>query len=475
MAYKIVNDDSLTSVANAIRTKGSISGTLVFPSGFVSAIQNLPSGGSNDFVITASKDGQDNFTIDKTFAEIKSAYQDGKRLVVCSTDYIVGYYEYFDTGIPSEDYFYIIVYSYTAQYQELVETDYNYYSSSVIPEVGYTYYYPSLENATPSDVASGKTFINSSGRQTGTATPPSGTYSITSNGIYNIVSFASVDVQVSGGGNHDVEDAIVARTISGVYENSRVTSIGNYAFANCSNLTTASFPNVTSIGNYAFNYCPNLTTISFPSATSIGFYAFYQCSKLTTASFPNVTSIGNYAFNYCSNLTTISFPSTTSIGHHAFQNCLSLTTASFSNVTLIDNYAFANCSNLTTISFPSATSIGFYAFYQCSKLTTASFPNVASIGNSTFYDCSSLTTASFPLGKSFGSQCFRNCTHLESFYVLASSVAWLGASAFLSTPMSLSSYLGYFGSIYVPASLVDSYKTATNWSAYSDRITSYTG
>ena len=431
MAYKIVNDDSLTSVANAIRTKGSISGTLVFPSGFVSAIQNLPSGGSNDFVITASKDGQDNFTIDKTFAEIKSAYQDGKRLVVCSTDYIVGYYEYFDTGIPSEDYFYIIVYSYTAQYQELVETDYNYYSSSVIPEVGYTYYYPSLENATPSDVASGKTFINSSGRQTGTATPPSGTYSITSNGIYNIVSFASVDVQVSGGGNHDVEDAIVARTISGVYENSRVTSIGNYAFANCSNLTTASFP--------------------------------------------NVTSIGNYAFNYCSNLTTISFPSTTSIGHHAFQNCLSLTTASFSNVTLIDNYAFANCSNLTTISFPSATSIGFYAFYQCSKLTTASFPNVASIGNSTFYDCSSLTTASFPLGKSFGSQCFRNCTHLESFYVLASSVAWLGASAFLSTPMSLSSYLGYFGSIYVPASLVDSYKTATNWSAYSDRITSYTG
>ena len=41
MAYKIVNDDSLASVANAIRVKGEISGTLEFPDGFVSAIQNL--------------------------------------------------------------------------------------------------------------------------------------------------------------------------------------------------------------------------------------------------------------------------------------------------------------------------------------------------------------------------------------------------------------------------------------------------
>ncbi len=171
MAYKIVNDDSLTSVADAIRVKGSISGTLEFPSGFVSAIQNLPSGGSNDFIITASKDGQDNFTIDKTFAEIKSAYQDGKRLVVCSTDYIVGYYEYVDTGTPSDDCFYIGVFSRTAH--DLVELCYSYYSSRVIPEVYNTYYLP-YGNATSSDVASGKTFINRSGRQTGTATPPSG-------------------------------------------------------------------------------------------------------------------------------------------------------------------------------------------------------------------------------------------------------------------------------------------------------------
>lgn len=52
------------------------------------------------------------------------------------------------------------------------------------------------------------------------------------------------------------------------------------------------------------------------------------------------------------------------------------------------------------------------------------------------------------------------------------SVVPLGnKSVFATTPMSLSTYTGSFGSIYVPASLVDAYKSATNWATYADRIT----
>lgn len=40
-------DNNLTSVANAIRTKGGTSGSLSFPSGFVSAIGNLGGGGAS--------------------------------------------------------------------------------------------------------------------------------------------------------------------------------------------------------------------------------------------------------------------------------------------------------------------------------------------------------------------------------------------------------------------------------------------
>ena len=50
MAIKIVNDDSLTAVANAIRVKAEISGTLEFPDGFVSAVENIPAGGVSNVV-----------------------------------------------------------------------------------------------------------------------------------------------------------------------------------------------------------------------------------------------------------------------------------------------------------------------------------------------------------------------------------------------------------------------------------------
>ena len=289
--------------------------------------------------------------------------------------------------------------------------------------------------ATADKILQGYTAYANGQKLVGTASggiTPSGTYSITSNGIYDIVSFASVDVNVSGGGggDHDAEDGIVDRTISGVYENSRVTQIGSYAFYSCTRLTTANFPNATSIGSYAFQSCTSLTTVSFPNATSVGSYAFYNCTRLTTANFPNVTSIGSFAFS--------------------------------------------SCTSLTTVSFPNATSIGTYAFYSCKSLTTANFPNATSIGANAFSGCTRLTTASFPKATSIGANCFRNCQSLESLYLLASSVATLGNSVFLSTPMSLSSYLGHFGSIYVPASLVDTYKSKANWSAYSARITAYT-
>ena len=67
------------------------------------------------------------------------------------------------------------------------------------------------------------------------------------------------------------------------------TSINQYAFDNCSKLTTVTFEEgslCTSIGNYAFEYCKSLTSIIIPSGvTSIRNRAFYICSNLSNVSF----------------------------------------------------------------------------------------------------------------------------------------------------------------------------------------------
>ena len=74
-----------------------------------------------------------------------------------------------------------------------------------------------------------------------------------------------------------------------------VTTIREYAFENCSGLSSVTIPNsVKSIGDYAFRYCSGLTSVTIPnSVTSIGVEAFRDCSGLTSVTIPNsVTSIG---------------------------------------------------------------------------------------------------------------------------------------------------------------------------------------
>ena len=82
-----------------------------------------------------------------------------------------------------------------------------------------------------------------------------------------------------GGGDTSIEDSFVTRTVT-EYTNDRVTTVGTYAFYNCSSLTSASFPLVMSIGSSAFYNCSKLTTVELPKATSIGSYVFQNCKSL---------------------------------------------------------------------------------------------------------------------------------------------------------------------------------------------------
>ena len=140
-----------------------------------------------------------------------------------------------------------------------------------------------------------------------------------------------------------------------------VTSIGNYAFENCSGLTgELVIPNsVTSIGHGTFYYCTGLTSVTIPnSVTSIGGYAFLGCYGLTSVTIPNsVTSIGERAFAYCYDLTSVTIGnSVASIGCWGFSGCRSLTSITIpSSVTSIGNGTFDGCTSLPSVTIGNKT------------------------------------------------------------------------------------------------------------------------
>jgi BspA type Leucine rich repeat region (6 copies) len=187
-----------------------------------------------------------------------------------------------------------------------------------------------------------------------------------------------------------------------------VTGIAGKAFEN-SSITSAVIPaSVTSIGDYAFDSCTNLTNaIIGNSVTSIGENAFAG-TALTSVMIPDsVISIGDYAFSYCTNLSNaIIGNSVTNIGDYAFYDTVSTSVAIPDSVISIGGYAFTADDNpfsnlpsnhrLTNMTIGnSVTSIGEDAFAG-TALTSVTIPaSVAFIGDEAFVGCNSLRSVYF--------------------------------------------------------------------------------
>ena len=185
------------------------------------------------------------------------------------------------------------------------------------------------------------------------------------------------------------------KSIDGVLFDKSVTTLIQYPAGKASTLDTIP-DSVTSIGDYAFESCTNLTSITIPdSVTSIGDSAFLSCESLTSITLSDsITSIGDHVFFHCTNLASVTIPdSVTSIGDSAFDSCTSLASITIpDSVTSIGDSAFASCTSLASIVIPdSVTSIGYSAFYGCTSLKSAAIPDsVTIINRDTFSYCTSL-------------------------------------------------------------------------------------
>ena len=325
----------------------------------------------------------------------------------------------------------------------------------------------SAEDVTGTSLASRKDIqhtYSQVGKYTITLANTSGSYSMYGDSTYNLLHSNSETTNVNIVYSNCVEAVRIGKNCI----------IGSNAFYNCSSLSSITIPSgVMSIGSYAFASCYFLSSVTIPSGvTSIGSSAFQYCRSLSSITIPSgVTSIGGNAFNGCSSLSSITIPSgVTSIGSGAFQYCYPLSSITIpSGVTSIVISAFSSCYSLSSIAIPSGvTSILSSAFYQCYSLSSIAIPSgVTSIGNVAFQYCYSLSSFTIPSGiTSIGNSAFHSCYGMKEYHFESTTPPTLGTTAFTNIQSDCI--------IYVPKSsgqtVLNAYKTATNWSDWASYI-----
>lgn len=158
------------------------------------------------------------------------------------------------------------------------------------------------------------------------------------------------------------------------------------------------------------------------SVATLWQYSLYRKTSLKTVSLPNCGDLGIYSLNGCSALTSVNIP----------------------NVTLLQSSCLANTTALKTIRIPRLEAVSSSVFGY-SGLETIDIGSAGVVTN-------------------LGSTPFNNCTYLTRIILRNDTVCTYGAQyADYDPPKSTLK-------IYVPRNLLDSYKTATNWSRLAEKF-----
>ncbi len=260
------------------------------------------------------------------------------------------------------------------------------------------------------------------------------------------------------------------------YNNMRVHSIGDYAFANLTELESVQVlrwlnldVELREIGDHAFYGCSSLRYFNaisesdnplhvmyFSNLTTIGPHAFEGCSSMRIVNLGNapITSVGEQAFIGCTSLETLSLSLSVSevtdnqfaavpaqkvmvpeniktIGVQAFDGCTSMKQVVFDNPeTTISERAFRGCTSLTDVNILKDlnTKIGECAFEGCISLPSLTVSDrmvsegSSLIGNQAFKDCIGLKEFYVPITveKSLrDTRMLAGCTGIETVYVTA--------------------------------------------------------
>lgn len=373
------NNTDLGAVADAIRTKGGTSASLTFPSGFISAIEAISTGGET----YPADDGKAHLFVsfpegsDLTFPEGISFYNsvsgalrvdwgDGSNPQTYSGYYSnIGSHTYASAG-NYEIQVYVASGALGRNVGQLVKSNSgNFSNASTRQAIGQ---WSCLKKVILPGISSG------------------------AHGVYSFRACPCLEeiiVHLSGSetvdimGDDDIDGMISTYSLKRIVLLDTNGNVVTPTTTIVPKLHTGDFNNCWCLeevfGSGNFSYCYAIKNAVVPSSTIyLSYVSFRECRNLKELTFESPSQATSIPANFCyyTAISSIDIPnSITSIGNSAFQYCMSLNSINLSSaLTTIGTSAFSSCYSLRSITFPATlTSIGNEAFRYIYALNTVRF------------------------------------------------------------------------------------------------------
>ena len=224
-------------------------------------------------------------------------------------------------------------------------------------------------------------------------------------GEVSLASLSEINMNVFENSEHTVTD-LNLNFIS--YEDA--DDIATLNFQKFTNLQGIGLSKQKHIPDNAFKNLYSLNSVVLDACETIGENAFANCTSLQSVSLPKTTSIGKGAFSGCTDLESFYANSLTSLDFDVFNSCTNLKKLSLNSITEFPvdeegRFKLSNLKNLVSLSADSLEIIPSNFLKECKKLTTVSFNSAQQIGDYAFYN-TGLTTYTMPYVKDIGDYAF---------------------------------------------------------------------